>query len=185
MTGALLLRQLESKSAGKQKADQVAHGRALFLGAAHKLGVHLRGDADQPLLQLAHLPEDSTGDMLPATIKRARGVDAPSPLLKGVHPMSSSTKLAPGVGQQPSDTSVPQFLVEVSDPWNATFEEYSIPCSDLEEAAEVFESEAEPDAFPLDSIRYEIETEGGARYEDQELGLVVVVRQVALAGGRS
>lgn len=67
----LLLGELEVEAACEQEADQVAHRRALFMGAAHQLRVHVDGDADQPFLHVGHLREDITGGMLCAKRNRS------------------------------------------------------------------------------------------------------------------
>lgn len=80
MAGGLLLRELEVESAREQDADQLAHRDVLFLGSADQLGVHRRGDAHQSFLQLGHLREDSTRDMLCQQANRGgRATNTPPP----------------------------------------------------------------------------------------------------------
>lgn len=102
---ALLLRKPEVRPASDQLHGQLVEADAPLLGDLCEMPMQIRAGAESVLAAVGLLlgrfrhPHDGTacGTML-ATTKRARGVDAPSPLLTEVDPMSSNNKHMPVVG---------------------------------------------------------------------------------------
>lgn len=81
---ALALRELEADAAREQGDDERVDRDALLLGAPDQLGIEVSGYANEPFRRIGHRRDDTTGDILSATTKRAGGAtNTPAPATGG------------------------------------------------------------------------------------------------------